>query len=193
MGSYVEACYPAGSSAVSSGSPGGAQAKLALAAGPKDDATLTYRIRFPVGFSWVKGGKLPGLCGGQCWTGSNNGPGGFAMRLMWRDGGAGEVLLSSAVTTGYGVDLGRGTSFTFTADGQWHTIVEHVHLNTASQPDGYIDITYDGTTYRFGGLVIRTDGTRIDSLIFCTFFGGHDASWAPASMQTIDFAGFQST
>ena len=113
------------------------------------------------------------------------------MRLMWRDGGAGEVLLSDAVTTGYGLDLGRGTSFTFSADGNWHTIVERVHLNTPSQPDGYIEITYDGVPYRFGGLVIRTDSTRIDSLMFCTFFGGHDSTWAPSSMQTIDFAGFQ--
>ena len=162
-----------------------------MAAGAKDDATLSYRIRFPAGFNWVKGGKLPGLCGGECWTSSSNGPGGFAMRLMWRDGGTGEVLLSDAVTTGYGVDLGRGSSFTFSADGRWHTIGEHVHLNTPSLADGYIDISYDGASYHFGGLVIRTDSTRIDSLIFSTFFGGHDSTWAPASMQTIDFAGFQ--
>jgi hypothetical protein len=190
FGTYVETCYPAGSTSPSSGVPGGAQASLPVAAGARDDATLTYSIRFPVGFTWVKGGKLPGLCGGQCWTDSNNGPGGFAMRLMWRAGGVGEVLLSDAVTTGYGTDLGRGTSFTFAADGRWHSIKEHVHLNTPGQPDGYIDLTYDGTLYHFGGLVIRTDSTHIDSLIFSTFFGGHDSTWAPTSAQRIDFSSF---
>lgn len=189
-GSYVTVGYPAGSSSPSSGVPGGAQAQLKLAAGAVDDATLTYQIRFPVGFQWVKGGKLPGLCGGQCWTGSNNGPGGFAMRLMWRAGGVGEVLLSDAVTTGYGTDLGRGTSFTFSADSNWHSVAEHVHLNTASNADGYIDIAYDGTLYHFAGLEIRSDTTRIDSLMFSTFFGGHDSTWAPSADMHIDFQSF---
>jgi hypothetical protein len=138
----------------------------------------------------VKGGKLPGLCGGQCWTGSSNGPGGFAMRLMWRANGVGEVLLSDAVTTGYGTDLGRGTSFTFTADGNWHAIVEHIHLNTPGLADGYVDLTYDGTLYHFGGLEIRTDNTQIDALMFSTFYGGHDSSWAPTVDEHIDFMSF---
>ncbi|HKV88829.1 MAG TPA: hypothetical protein VJT78_12605 [Candidatus Dormibacteraeota bacterium] len=192
-GTYVETCYPAGSSAPSSGVPGGAQAKLPMAAGAADDATLTYQIRFPIGTQFVKGGKLPGLCGGQCWTGSNNGPGGFAFRLMWRAGGAGEVLESDASTTGYGTDLGRGTSFFFSADGKWHTIVEHVHLNSVGSADGYVDLTYDGQLWHFGGLTIRTDSTRIDSLIFSTFYGGHDSTWAPTAMQVFDFANFQVT
>jgi hypothetical protein len=126
FGTYIETCYPAGSSAPSSGHPGGAQAQLHMAAAPLDDATLTYQVRFPVGTQFVKGGKLPGLCGGQCWTGSNNGPGGWSTRFMWRAGGAGEVLLSDATTTGYGTDLGRG-SWTFLADGQWHTLTQTIH------------------------------------------------------------------
>jgi len=187
----VETCYPAGSSAPSSGVPGGAQAKLPMASGATDDATLTYRIRFPVGFSWVKGGKLPGLCGGQCWTGSSNGPGGWAGRFMWRAGGAGEVLLSDATTTGYGTDLGLG-SWSFQADGQWHTLTEHVHMNTPGQADGFIDVTYNGVQVaHFTGITFRTDSsTHIDSLMFSTFFGGHDSTWAPTTAQTIDFAAF---
>jgi hypothetical protein len=192
MGGFVRVTYPAGSTAPSSGADGGAQARLAIAAGPSDDATLTYQIRFPVGFSWVKGGKLPGLCGGQCWTGSNNGPGGWAARFMWRTDGAGEVLLSDATTSGYGSDLGLG-DWHFAADGQWHTLTEHVHLNTAGQPDGSIDVTYDGAAVaQLTGIEFRAAGDtdQIDSLIFSTFFGGHDSSWAPSSTTTIDFAQF---
>ena len=191
-GSYVETCYPAGSTSPSSGLSGGAQARLAIARGSLDDATLTYRIRFPAGFTWVKGGKLPGLCGGLCWTGSNNGPGGWAARFMWRAGGAGEVLLSDATTTGYGSDLGLG-SWHFQADSQWHVLSEHVHMNTPGRSDGTIDVTYNGAAVaHFGGLTFRTaTTTHIDSLMFSTFFGGHDSTWAPAAPQRIDFAIFQ--
>jgi len=195
MGGFVEVTYPAGSSAPSSGKGGGAQAKLAIAAGSSDDATLTYQLRFPVGFDWVKGGKLPGLCGGKCWTGSDNGPGGWAARLMWRTGGAGEVLLSDATTSGYGSDLGLG-DWHFAADGQWHTLTEHVHLNTAGEADGYIDVTYDGMTVaQLTGITFRAAGDtdQIDSLMFSTFFGGHDSSWAPPTTTTIDFAKFSVT
>ena len=192
FGSYVETCYPAGSSAPSSGVPGGAQAHLPLAFGTPDDATLSFQIRFPIGYTWVKGGKLPGLCGGQCWTGSSNGPGGWAGRFMWRSGGAGEVLLSDATTTGYGTDLGLG-SWHFQADGRWHALSEHVHMNTLGQANGWIDVTYNGALVaHFTGITFRTDtATHIDSLIFSTFFGGHDSTWAPTTAQRIDFAAFQ--
>jgi Polysaccharide lyase 14 len=190
-GSIVETTYPAGSSAPSSGAPGGAQARLPMAKGPADDATLSYQILFPVGTQFIKGGKLPGLCGGQCWTGSNNGPGGWATRFMWRSGGAGEVLLSDATTTGYGTDLGLG-SWTFLADGFWHTLSQTIHLNTPGLADGTIDVSYNGVhVAHFGGVAFRTDaGTRIDSLMFSTFYGGHDSSWAPTVTQHFDFATF---
>jgi hypothetical protein len=191
-GYYLETCYPAGSSSPSSGFGGGAQAELAIATGSTSDVTLTYHISFPVSFDWVKGGKLPGLCGGKCWTGSNNGPGGWAARFMWRAGGAGEVLLSDATTTGDGSDLGRG-NWQFQADGQWHTLSEHVHMNTPGQADGWIDVTYDGNLVaHLTGIEFRAAGDTdaIDGLMFSTFFGGNDKSWAPSASMAIDFAGF---
>jgi hypothetical protein len=192
-GNYVNVTYPAGSSAPSSGHPGGAQARLTMTAGPLDNATLTYWLRFPVGFQFVKGGKLPGLCGGQCWTGSNNGAGGWATRFMWRAGGAGEVLLSDATTTGYGTDLGRG-SWTFLADGQWHILTQTIHMNTPGVADGSIDATYNGVQVgHFTGITFRAAsdaGMHIDSLMFCTFYGGHDSTWAPTADMNMDFASF---
>ena len=167
-----------------------------MALGARDDATLTFQVRFPVGFEWVKGGKLPGLCGGTCWTGSNNGPGGWAGRFMWRAGGEGEVLFNGATTTGYGVDLGRGTgAWYFQADGNWHGVAERVHMNTPGLTDGYIDVIYDGKPVaHFTGIVFRTDyATHADSLMFSTFFGGHDSTWAPSTDQRIDFSSFRLT
>jgi hypothetical protein len=191
-GSYIESCYPAGSSSPSSGDPGGAQAQLAIASRPTSDATLTYRILFPVGFQWVKGGKLPGLCGGSCWTGSHNGPGGWAARFMWRADGDGEVLLSDATTTGDGLDLGRG-NWQFLADGQWHTLTEQVQMNTPGEANGSIDVTYNGNAVaNLTGIEFRAAGDtdEIDSLMFSTFFGGNNSSWAPSATMFIGFADF---
>jgi polysaccharide lyase-like protein len=191
VGSYVQVTYPAGSSSPSSGHPGGAQASLRIAFGPVDNATLTYRIRFPAGFQWVKGGKLPGLCGGACYTGSNNGPSGFCARFMWRTAGAGEVLINDATTTGDGTSLGRG-NWSWVADGNWHTVSERVHMNTPGVADGTIDVTVDGAHVSHdAGITFRVNNSvHIDSLMFSTFFGGHDSSWAPSSLQHIDFSSF---
>ena len=191
-GSFITTCYPAGSSAPSSGVPGGAQAKLAISSGPRLSYTLTYQLRFPTNFQFVKGGKLPGLCGGQCWTGSNNGAGGWATRYMWRSGGQGEVLLSDATTTGFGTDLGRG-SWNFAADGQWHTIAQTVTMNTPGTADGSVVVHYDGAQVaNFTGITFRAAGDTdaIDSLMFCTFYGGSDSTWAPTATTSADFRGF---
>jgi hypothetical protein len=184
----ITTCYPAGSSGP------GTQAKLLLAAGPLDGATLTYQVRFPVGFQFVLGGKLPGLCGGQCWTGSHNGPGGWTTRFMWRTNGVGEVLLSDATTTMSGLSLGRG-SWTFLADDQWHTLSQTIHLNTPGLADGTIDVSYNGVhVAQFTGITFRTDATtRIDGLMFCTFYGGGGPSWAPSVITHIDYEAFSLT
>lgn len=172
--------------------PGGAQAKLPISTGARLSYTLTYQLRFPSTFQFVKGGKLPGLCGGQCWTGSNNGPGGWATRYMWRSGGQGEVLLSDATTTGFGTDLGVG-SWTFAADGQWHAIAQTVTMNTPGQANGSIVVHYDGAQVaNFTGITFRAAGDTdaIDSLMFCTFYGGSDSSWSPSATTYADFRGF---
>ena len=187
-GGYVQVCYPAGSSV------SGAQAKLNIAAGPAPKYTLTYQVRFPVGFQFVKGGKMPGLCGGQCWTGSNNGPGGWSTRYMWRANGVAEVLLSAATTTGDGTDLFRTTgNWNWQADGLWHTIAQTVVMNTPDQADGSITVFYDGKQVaQQTGVTFRATGDTdaIDSMMFTTFFGGHDSSWAPSSNQVIDWRDF---
>jgi hypothetical protein len=57
---------------------------------------LTYSVYFPANYSFVHGGKLAGLRGGDvngCAGGEKtNGTSCFSSRLMWRDGGAGEGL-----------------------------------------------------------------------------------------------------
>jgi len=59
--------------------------------------TLQYSAFFPADFDWVLGGKMPGLYGGR--TGCSGGNAAldcFSTRLMWRQGGAGELYLVRA-------------------------------------------------------------------------------------------------
>ena len=43
-------------------------------------------MKFGPEFDWVRGGKLPGLCGAECLTGCKevSGLDGFSSRHMWR-------------------------------------------------------------------------------------------------------------
>ena len=50
-------------------------------------ATIEYTVRFGAGFDWVRGGKLPGICTGECPTGCRgvSASDGFSMRVMWTE------------------------------------------------------------------------------------------------------------
>jgi hypothetical protein len=191
-GGILTVDFPAGSSAPSAGAPlGGAQLCLPFASGTATDATLSYDVRFPVGFQFVKGGKLPGMYGGiEPFSGGSHNVNGWSMRLMWRANGAAEVYGYISTTSGYGDDWGRG-NFSFQADGNWHHLSEHVHLNTPGHSDGYVTLAYDGKQYvDQTGLAVTGTSTPIGGLFFSTFYGGHDATWSPTANMHIDFAHF---
>lgn len=190
---FVTVSYPAGSSAPSAGAPyGGAQLCAPFASGPKTDVTLTYQLRMPVGFQFVQGGKLPGVYGGvEPFSGGSHNAYGWSMRLMWRTAGAGEVYGYISTTSGYGDSWGRG-NFRWKADGRWHTVTEHVHLNSPGKSDGWVTLAYDGVrAIDQTGLAVTTTGTPANGLFFSTFYGGHDSTWAPTADEHIDFANFR--
>lgn len=97
-GALLRLFYPASSINPSSATPGGADfyaspfpaARLARAR----TMTLAYRVLFPAGFDFVKGGKLPGLYGGHrgC-SGGDDARACWSTRLMWRARGEGELYL----------------------------------------------------------------------------------------------------
>ncbi|HET9117215.1 MAG TPA: hypothetical protein VFN75_03920, partial [Pseudonocardiaceae bacterium] len=193
LGGVVSVSYPRGSSAPSAGAPyGGAQVCAPFASGPKTDATLTYEVRIPVGFQFVQGGKMPGLYGGvEPFSGGRHNSAGWSARLMWRSGGRGEIYGYISTSSGYGDSWGRG-NFVWTADGRWHTVSEHVHLNSPGHSDGWISLAYDGATAIIQtGLAITSTGVPINGLFFSTFFGGHGPAWASPVDQHIDFTGFR--
>jgi len=189
--------YPAGSASQRSGnlyhSPwGGAQLYLLLRVGSTDLLHFRFYVRFPPGFDFVKGGKLPGLFGGTVTSGRHipNGSDGFSTRYMWRKGGAAEVYAYLPTSVAHGTSLGRG-NWTW-KPGVWTCVEQEVRLNTLGASDGTITVWVNGIeAYRATGLAFRTTSDlKIDGVFFSTFFGGGDPTWASPRNQYVDFAGF---
>jgi hypothetical protein len=186
--------YPAGSfnpGAVKQGAPsGGVGFRVKLGLPESDTMRISYYVRFAPNFNFVKGGKLPGLGGGKGNTGGKipNGSDGFSSRLMWRDGGDGEVYAYMPSSKEWGTSLGRG-SWRFKT-GVWQHMEQTLKLNTPGRSDGEVSIWQDGRlVFRTGGLKFReTRNLKIDLLIFETFFGGGSPDWATPVDTYADFA-----
>jgi hypothetical protein len=197
----LRAHYPAGSASPTvtendHAPVGGAQMYLfKQGVEPSDALDLRYFVRFPSGFDFVKGGKLPGLFGGTVNNGKKipNGTNGLSTRYMWRNEGRGEVYAYLPTSQTQGTSLGRG-NWTFTP-GPWHEIEQAVDLNVPGHADGRIRVWFDGKmVLDEGGLVFRTtDSLKIEGLFFSTFFGGSDSSWTTPVSTYVDFADFTLT
>ncbi|KAF9230124.1 polysaccharide lyase family 14 protein [Melanogaster broomeanus] len=217
----MQAYYPQGSYSLSIEpkggfsfySPGPANVDLTTA----KEVTLGYSIYFEADFGWQKGGKLPGLYGGDTVEGSVHCSGGsrstscFSARLMWRTDGAGEIYSYlppytdpqfaaneaqctvppySECNPDYGASIGRG-AFYFTS-GQWNTVSQRVRLNDIGQADGELEL-YVGSVsvINVGGLILRdSDEGRIRGIMTQTFFGGSTPDFACPKDQYAYFADF---
>jgi hypothetical protein len=199
FGHVLRVHYPAGSSSSSyakKGHPeGGLEFTAALPSPGVDRIFLSYWIRFADGFQWIRGGKLPGLCGGTCPSGGADvsGFGGWSMRYMWRPGGDGEQYAYVLPPKAYGTELGLG-AWTFTK-GSWHRIAEELLLNSNGAANGISRVWYDADlsrspTFEEANMTFRRDATPATTVFFSTFFGGHDSSWATPVDTFVDFADF---
>ncbi|KAI0738036.1 polysaccharide lyase family 14 protein [Daedaleopsis nitida] len=213
----MQAHYPKGSfnpshtprGGISFYAPGPASVDLTTA----KEATFSYSVLFPDGFDFVKGGKLPGLYGGNsddeavsC-SGGRRDDGCFSARFMWRREGAGELYTYlppsseenkavcdvpplSDCNDVFGASVGRG-SFTFTP-GKRTTIGQRVRMNDVGKANGELELFVDGESqFTVPGLVLRTaDEGRIRGIQMQTFFGGGDKSWASPTDQDVFFGDF---
>ncbi|EJF56287.1 hypothetical protein DICSQDRAFT_141339 [Dichomitus squalens LYAD-421 SS1] len=213
----MRAIYPAGSYTFSHDPQGGFSF---YAPGPSNvdlttakEATFSYDVYFPSDFDFVKGGKLPGLYGGDsddealsC-SGGRRDDGCWSARFMWRTNGAGELYTYlppdydenqavcdippySTCNDVYGASVGRG-AWTFETGGRT-TIAQRVRLNDAGQSNGELEVFIAGkSVINVGGLVIRDSSAgRIRGLQMQTFFGGSDSSWASPTDQDVYFSDF---
>jgi len=186
---FLRVNYPAGQYGPSKG---GVQFIVDLG-GSYDELFFSYRVRFAAGFDFVQGGKLPGLVGGTNPSGCSPKKDGFSARNMWRTGGNAVQYVywpNQPKTCGDNLDYkSSGSNLPFTP-GIWHTVEHRIVMNTPGTADGVLQAWFDGElvlddSARLWRLTGATFG--IDSLSFSTFFGGGDASWAPAAAQVADF------
>ncbi|KAL0064085.1 hypothetical protein AAF712_008945 [Marasmius tenuissimus] len=209
-----EAFYPKGSVSPSAPIPGGFGFYMS---GPPElvtgrEAVASYRVMFEKDWEWVKGGKLPGIFGGvgdlayKCSGGRQDDRCKcFDIRLMWRQGGAGELytylpqtennntrLLAvpplSRANNDYGYSVGRG-SFSF-VKGRWMCISLRVKMNCIGQEDGELELVVDGrSVICVHGVTLRdSEESIIMGMHFQTFFGGHGDDWASPKDQRAWFA-----
>jgi hypothetical protein len=148
---------------------------------------MEYKIFIPDDFDFVKGGKLPGLGGGQGNTGGKvpDGHDGWSVRFMFKE--KGEIcayLYYPEMPDRFGemFFLKSGQSRFILPRGKWLKIGLEVALNTKGRKDGLIRCFIDDELMlEKKSLVFRfSDKLMIDHLLFSTFFGGADSSYAPS-------------
>jgi hypothetical protein len=152
--------------------------------GKHETAEMSYTLRFSKDFDFVKGGKLPGLCGGpENVSGGRpaNGQNGFSARLMWRRDGRGEAYVYHKNQKGdYGDRFAIPAALRLPADTPVKVRLA-VSMNMPGKSDGVLRVWIDEKL-----LVERSDmewrsvdSFGVDGLYFETFHGGGDKSWAP--------------
>ncbi len=166
-----------------------------------EELYVSYDVKFAEGFDFVRGGKLPGLCGydntespvSGCNTGGGfpDGYDGWSARGMWRENGKLENYVYHAGQTNY---YGDDEYWSVDAQpGKWHRVQHRVVLNTPGVANGILEAWLDGQkvlsddTFMFR----KTADIGINLFYFSTFYGGNDASWAPTEDQFVFFDNFR--
>jgi hypothetical protein len=211
---FIRIHYPAGSAAYSNAPPvGGAQFYGAMinTAAP---VTLSFYMLLPTNFPFSSPlrrttvGKLPGLYGGKGNTGRNvpTGTDGWSIRFMWCDynerskkkfKGGGQLLQFTYQSNlslyghNYGMALGCG-SWSFKPDGKWHNLQQTIHLNDIGKANGRVDVCFDGIpVFSQRNITFRTTSALVtNGILFQTFFGGSDKTYATPIDTYADFANF---
>ncbi|KAI1791566.1 hypothetical protein LXA43DRAFT_421171 [Ganoderma leucocontextum] len=177
------------------------------------EVTFSYSVLFEDDFDFNKGGKLPGVFGGNSFDIATSCSGGrrddrcFSARFMWRTDGKGEIYTylppdysanqavcdvapESDCNDTYGASVGRG-SFSFKA-GTRATIGQRVRLNDVGQENGELELFVEGKSiFTVKGLVLRNSSSgKFQGIQMQTFFGGSDSSWASPKSQNTWFSDF---
>lgn len=158
----------------------------------KKHVILSYTLWFADNFDFVKWGKLPGLCSGDCPRGGAGTDDGFSTRFMWRKDGDLEVYgYLPDKSTSMGQSIGRGM-FRFET-WKYYELSQEIILNTLWKEDGILRVYVDDImVYEKTDMMYQKETQlSLDTIIFSTFFGGGDTSWATPVDTSITFKDFQ--
>lgn len=182
----VKVIYPKGSYKPSVSPRGGAGFIYSLWEN-YEEVHLSYDIEFADNFTFVKWGKLPGLCWGSCPRGSEKGEG-ISVNLWWNKE---ENLWISVIWSG-GKTLLDETLGTVSA-GKKYTISLWVKLSTPNETNGSVVVDINGkNVLKQENILLRgINDFSVDSLFFSTFFWWSDASWATPVDTSIIFSNFK--
>lgn len=187
----VKVSYPKGSYVPSKDPRGGAGFIYAI--GEKyEELNLSYEITLAENFNFVKWGKLPWICWGDCSRWGEDASDGFSANFVWKADGYLDTSISSHnSSSSYGDTTGK-KYFQMKA-GNTYKLKQYIKLNTPGANNGifvvYID---DREVYRSENEDFRnkTD-IQMDSVLFSTFFSGWDTSWATPVDTSIVFNNFE--
>jgi hypothetical protein len=163
----------------------------------RESAFLKYKIFIPRDFDFVKGGKLPGLAGGKGNTGGEvpSGYDGWSVRFMFKEEGRLCAYLyypDMPQKFGEKIFLTSNENFFFLPKGEWIELGLQVVMNRSGKRDGGIrcyvndDLKLSLEKFKFR----KTENLKIDHLLFNTFFGGADGSYAPQNESHLLFKDF---
>lgn len=164
---------------------------------------LSYNVYFPPYFDFVKGGKLPGLYGGDTKSGCSgciHSEKCFSTRLMWRKNGKGEIYLYSPNQKNLdvpiyndgrcGISLGRG-NFEFNIN-SWINVEQNISLNDNNKNNGFIKLWINNKLYiEKYNIEFQKNNIKNTGIFFSTFYGGSSNSWAPEKKMNALFSDFK--
>lgn len=167
-----------------------------------DEIFIQYKVKFPINFNFVLGGKLPGVGGGSLPAGGEVADeSGFTVRVMWRgeeNGKKGRIVqyvyyLDKNPKSKWGQDMqwkkdGQNLYF---EPGKWHILKTRIKMNTLDKKEGIIQSWLDGNLALNEKIRFRVNNKLgTDTFIFTTFFGGNTKEWAPKKEEHILFDDF---
>ena len=120
-----------------------------------DEIFIQYKVKFPIGFNFVLGGKLPGIGGGSLPAGGKIADeSGFTARVMWRgeeNGKKGRIVqyvyyIDKNPKNKWGQDMQwkNNERNLYFEPGKWHTLKTRITMNTPDKKDGVIQSWLDG-------------------------------------------------
>jgi len=157
---------------------------------PGSEYIFEYRLRFDTGYDFSRGGKIPGLAGGNAPSGCQTSTDvGFTARQMWRQQGR---LIGYIYDMDQSSDCGNAieTGFNF-AVGKWYLVKQRIKLNTGSSRNGVLQLWIDDRQVinrSNMGWMIEAPTRRIDKIFLDFFFGGSTADWSPSRNCSLSFS-----